>query len=105
MFKLRKYLTHDAAILVYKQTILPIFYYAGLLLISLNDGDKNELQIIQNDALRFCKGVKMLDRVSIAKVPDSVGLDLLSLEQRRQRQVLSIIVNQPSAKKCSRNKI
>ena len=27
----------EAAIMVYKQTILPIFYYAGFLLISLNN--------------------------------------------------------------------
>ena len=33
--KLRKYLSCEASILVYKQTILPIFYYAGFLLIAL----------------------------------------------------------------------
>ena len=87
--KLRKYLTHDAAILVYKQTILPIFDYAGFLLISLNDGDKGDLQIMQNDALRFCKGIQLLDKVSIPKIHDSISL--LSLEQRRQKQLLSIM--------------
>ena len=54
--KLRKYLTHDAAILVYKQTILPIFDYAGFfLLITLNKGDKHELQIMQNDAINIVR--------------------------------------------------
>ena len=71
--KLRKYLDQNAAILVYKQTILPILDYAGFMLISLNDGDKTELQVTQNDALRYCKDVQMLDKVSIAKLHDSIG--------------------------------
>ena len=87
--KLRKYLTEAVAILVYKQTILPIFDYAGFLLISLSNGDKGDLQVMQNDALRFCKGIQMLDKVSIAKIHDSIGL--LSLEQRRQKQLLNIM--------------
>ena len=92
--KLRKYLDQNAAILVYKQTILPIFDYAGFMLISLNDGDKTELQVTQNDAQRYCKNVQMLDKVSIAKLHDSIGL--LSLEQRRQKQLLSIMFIQSS---------
>ena len=59
------------------------------LLISLNNGDKHDLQIIQNDVLRFCKNVQMLDMVSVAKIHDSVNL--LSLEQRRQKQLLNLM--------------
>ena len=70
--KIRKYLTENASVLVYKQTIMPIFDYAGFLLISLNNGDKNELQIVQNDALCYCKNVQKLDKVSIPKIHDSV---------------------------------
>ena len=87
--KLRKYLDCKSAILVYKQTILPIFDYAGFLLISLNDGEKHDLQVIQNDALRYCKNVQIIDKVSIAKIHDSIGL--LSLEQRRQKQLLNLM--------------
>ena len=87
--KLRKYLTCDAAVLVYKQTIMPIFDYAGFLLIGLNNNYKSDLQIMQNDALRFCKGVHLLDKISIENIHNSVKL--LSLEQRRQKQLLSIM--------------
>ena len=87
--KIRKYLTEIASVLVYKQTIMPIFDYAGFLLISLNNGDKNELQIVQNDALRYCKNVQKLDKVSIPKIHGSVRL--LSLEQRRQKQLLNLM--------------
>ena len=72
--KIRKYLTEEAGTMVYKQTILPIFDYGGFLLISLNSSDKYELQVVQNDALRFCKNIHMLDKISIPKIHDSVRL-------------------------------
>ena len=97
--KLRKYLSHEAAMLVYKQTILPIFDYPGFLLISLNNGDKYDLQVMQNDSLRYCKDIAMLDKVSIAKIHDSVSL--LSLEQRRQKQLLNMMFIQASKGKSS----
>ena len=90
--KIRKYLTEEAAIMVYKQTILPIFDYGGFLLISLNNSGKYELQVVQNDALRFCENIHLLDKISIPKIHDSVRL--LSLEQRRQKQVLNLMFNQ-----------
>ena len=87
--KIRKYLSCESAILVYKQTILPIFDYAGFLLTSLKNSDKYDLQVMQNDALRYCKGIQLLDKKSIAKLHDSIKL--LSLEQRRQKQLLNIM--------------
>ena len=39
--------------------------YAGFLLISVSIGIKHKLQVMQNDALRFCKGIKLQDKVSI----------------------------------------
>ena len=64
--KIRKYINKQAAIMIYKQTILPIFDYAGFLLISVNAGDKHDLQVMQNDALRFCNGLKLLDMMPVA---------------------------------------
>ena len=87
--KVRKYMKEHAAILVYKQTIMPIFDYAGFLLISTCDGVKHDLQVIQNDAIRFCKNIKLLDRISIPVINNSIKL--LSLEQRRQIQVLKLM--------------
>ena len=96
--KIKKYLTEAASILVYKQTIMPIFNYAGFLLISLNNSDKYDLQVVQNDALRFCKNIQMLDKISIPKIHDSVSL--LSLEQRRQKQLLNLMFIQASEGKA-----
>ena len=79
-------MNQHAAILVYKQTILPIFDYAGFLLISVGNGIKHDLQVMQNDAIRFCKNI---DRVSIPVLHNSIKL--LSLEQRRQKQLLKIV--------------
>ena len=87
--KVRKYMNVHAAILVYKQTILPILDYSGFLLISVNDGVKHDLQIMQNDSLRFCKGIKLLDKISIPILHNSIKL--LSLEQRRQIQLLKLM--------------
>ena len=67
--KIRKYLTFDAAVTVYKQTILPIIDYAGFLLIACKMEDKNDVQKFQNDILRICTMSCLADRVSIKKTP------------------------------------
>ena len=54
MFKLRKLrrmITTKCAISIYKQTVLPLFDYAGFMLHSTNVSDRNDLQVIQNDML------------------------------------------------------
>ena len=65
------------------------FDYTGFLLISLNTSDKHDLQVMQNDALRFCKGILLLDKVAITNLHDTIGL--LSLEQRKQNQLVNIM--------------
>ena len=42
--KLRKYLTFDAAVSIYKQMILPVIDYTGFLVIACRLGDKGDLQ-------------------------------------------------------------
>ena len=78
--KLRYYITEKCALAIYKQTILPVFDYAGFMLISCNKSDRHDLQVIQNDALRTCYNVKRRDRLSIADM--HARSNLLSLEQR-----------------------
>ena len=50
--------------------------------------DKKDLKIMQNDALRFCYNVRLLDRVSIVDLHSRAKL--ASLEQRRIRQLLGL---------------
>ena len=87
--KLRPYITEKSAVAIYKQTILPVFDYAGFMLISCNKSDRKDLQVIQNDALRTCYNVKRRDKFSIMKMHKK--LNLLSLEQRRTFQLLGLM--------------
>ena len=86
--KIRRYINFETAILVYKQTILPILDYAGFMCLSLNVEDKKDLQIMQNDALRFCYNIRLSDRVTIFNLHEQAKLS--SLEQRRIRQLLGL---------------
>ena len=58
----------DAAILIYKQTILPLIDYAGFMFIACNHHAKEDLQIMQNDILRICCQYKLSDRISIGRL-------------------------------------
>ena len=65
---------------------VPLLDYAGFLLISGNVSDRHDLQ---NTALRICYNVMLRDRVSIAEMHRRSNL--LSLEQRRQKQLLCLM--------------
>ena len=84
--KIRKYLDFKSAVIVYKQTILPIIDYAGFLLLACNMGDIDDIQIMQNDILRVCNKSKIADRVPITLLHEKCKI--LSLKQRMQRQLL-----------------
>ena len=58
--KIRKFLTFEASISVYKQTILPIIDYAGFMLISCNKEERNDFQKLQNDILRICNRSRLV---------------------------------------------
>ena len=49
--KIRQYLTVNAAIMVYKHTILPFLENAGFMIIACTMEDRRELQKYQNEAL------------------------------------------------------
>ena len=83
--KLRRLVTVECALAIYKQVILPVFDNASFMLYSANLSDRCDLQILQNDALRTCYHVKRRDRVSIKKKKKTFikRAKLLSLDQRR----------------------
>ena len=86
IFLLRKFLTFEAAVAIYKKLILPVIDYAGFLLICCRLGDKGDLQNMQNDILRICFGTRISDRVSIEKLHKKCKI--LGLEQRMRKQIL-----------------
>ena len=84
-----KYITYKSAVQIYKQTIMPILDYAGFLLLACNKDKKYDLQVIQNDVLRFCENKRLEDRFSIEVLHKNAKL--ITLEQRRCKQLLSLL--------------
>ena len=68
------------AISLYKQTILPLFDYAGFLLISCNKKDRNDLPVIQNNYLLISYNVRLLDCFSLNEIVHREA-NLVGLEQ------------------------
>ena len=87
--KLRIYLIYKSSIQIYKQTIMPIFDYAGFLLLACTKDKKSDFQIVQNDVLRFCENKRLKDKIPIDTMHKKANL--VSLEQRRCKQLLSIM--------------
>ena len=89
LVKIRDMITTQCAITIYKQTIMPILDYSGFISISCNISDRNDLQTLQNHALRICYNVRLRDRESVERMHNRANL--LSLEQRRQKQLLHLM--------------
>ena len=89
LVKIRKYIDVNCALAIYKQTILPLLDYSGFMLISANLSDRDNLQRLQNDALRICFNVRLRDRVSVVRMHRQAKL--ISLEQRRRKQLLCLM--------------
>ena len=87
--KIRRYIDCKTALLIYKQAILPLMEYAGFVLISCNIGQRQELQRLQNNALRKCKRYYLRDRVQINVLHSECAI--LGLEQRRRKQLLRLM--------------
>ena len=89
LYKIRRHLDNHNALAVYKQMILPLFDYSVFVLLSCNKTDREDLQTIQNNTLRHCLGLRLNDRVSLSDI--HLQANLLSLEQRRCIQLLSLL--------------
>ena len=62
--KIRKYISVECSVLIYKQTILPLLDYAVFFLLnSCNVSD--DLEVLQNDCLRTCFNVYRRDHMSV----------------------------------------
>ena len=81
-----------------KRTWSLVTNFLNIEIISVGNGIKHDLHAMQNDAMRFCKGIKLLEKVSIPVLHNSI--ELLSLEQRRQKQLLKIMYSQSHKNKA-----
>ena len=70
--------------------ILPLFDYSGFILISGNKTDREDLQIIQDNALQHCRGLRLNDRISLVEIQRRANL--VSLEHCYFCMVLRIVM-------------
>ena len=88
--KIRKYITINAAILIYKQTILPYFDYGSFLMNSASQNSISKLDKYQNRALRLIeykpkhqRAEYMVNLMTEYRIP--------SIRQRRGEQLLAFM--------------
>ena len=90
LMKIRKFIDRDTALIIYKQTIMPIFDYGGFLVDSSTRKSRDDLQKLQNKALRTVHGFRLNNSPSVKDLHDRSCL--LSLEQRREKQLLHLML-------------
>ena len=90
--KIRKYITEFAAFQIYKQTIMPIIDYCNFLIMSGNKSDYQDLQILQNNALRICVGYP--NGYQLSRVELHTKAKLSGVLQRADMNLLSIMYDE-----------
>ena len=88
--KIRKLIDKYTANTIYKQTILPILDYGSFLLDSCTQKSRDDLQKLQNKALRMIHGFKLLNAPNTEILHNMSNL--LSLRQRREKQLLHLML-------------
>ena len=68
---------------------MPLVEYAGFILASCTQAQRYDLQVLQNNALRLCKGYRLLERIRIDRI--HLECKILGLEQRRRKQLLRLM--------------
>ena len=61
--KIRHLVDTKSALLVYKQTVLPLLDYVGFIMLLCTVGMRKDLQKLQNNALRKCLRCRLADRI------------------------------------------
>ena len=84
--KMRRAVSKDTAILVYKQTILPVLEYCGYLYNGVTLSQHKRLQLTQNRCLRTCLNVKF--KYHITDLHSDTNVDLLCIRYDLQLLLL-----------------
>ena len=87
--KLRRCLSRETRVLVYKQTVLPVLEYADFVCYFYTVKQRDKLQRMQNMALRGCLDIFSCRDISIIELHNKVNLKPLS--ERRMSHLLSIM--------------
>ena len=91
--RMRKYISTEQAITIYKSKIVPYFDYGDIFLMSITSKTKQKLQKLQNRALRICleaegrTSVNMLHNTCyVSKLDDRRTIHLLNFTYKRAQQ-------------------
>ena len=87
--RIRHMLTYKAAIDIIKTMFCSIVDYGNIFLSSCNDGDLNDVQILQNHALRCCCIIKNPVDVHVSDLHNNVNVQMVDI--RRKRQIITCI--------------
>ena len=87
--KIKRFLKTDTKVLVYKQTILPLSEYVSFVMSLNNMHDVDKLQKLQNRALRMCYNIQNPRDITINRLHEMAGIDMLY--KRRMLQLLVIL--------------
>ena len=98
--KLRKYLTSEVAVLIYKSMLLPYFDYADVIFHKANVKDIGRLQTLQNKCLRIC--LRQDRRFSTDGAHKSTGVPFL--KHRRSAHVNNFMFGRKSNKALLNNR-
>ena len=90
LMKIGKFIDRGTALIIYKQTIMPIFDYGVFLVDSSTRKSRDDLQKLQNKALRTVHGFRLNNSPGVKDLHDRSCL--LSLEQRREKQLLHLML-------------
>ena len=90
LMNIRKFIDQNTADTIYKRTILPIFDYGGFLIDLCTKRSREDLQKLQNKALRIVHGFRLNSSPGLKDLYKRSCL--LSLEQRREKQLLHLML-------------
>ena len=79
--KIKKYITTDTRILVYKQTILPLVEYVSFMLCLNSAHEVDKLQKLQNRCLRMCLNINNPRDMSVAMLHTTARVDELNVRR------------------------
>ena len=98
--KIRKYITEDAAIKIYKTMILPYVDYGDIFFINSNQQQTKKLQTLQNRALRICLNTRLQTPIKILHQ----SIQLPKLTARREAHLINFMYKYKNNEKYLNNR-
>ena len=85
--RIRKFITTEQAITIYRSKIVPFFDYGDIFLMNITTGTKQKLQKMQNRALRICMEAE--GRTNVNMLHNTCNVN--KLDDRRKTHLLNFV--------------